>query len=68
MDKHYYIYLLTNTHNTVIYTGITNDLVRRVYEHKNKLCEGFSKKINFQSLFIMKFSPIQNQQFFVRNK
>ena len=50
MDKYYYIYFLTNKHNTVIYTGITNDLVRRVYEHKSKLCDGFSKKYNLSKL------------------
>lgn len=50
MDKQYYIYILTNKNNTVLYTGITNDLVRRVYEHKNKLSEGFSKKYNTEKL------------------
>ena len=45
MSKQYYLYILTNNYNTVIYTGVTNDLQRRVYEHKSKLVEGFTKKI-----------------------
>jgi len=35
--KKYYVYLLTNWNNKVIYVGVTNDLSRRIYEHKNKL-------------------------------
>ena len=50
MDKEYYIYLLTNQNNNVLYTGITNNLIRRVYEHKNKLQEGFTKKYNVNRL------------------
>ena len=50
MDKQYYIYILTNKNNTVLYVGITNDLVRRIYEHKNKLCQGFTKKYNIDKL------------------
>ena len=49
-DKQYYVYLLTNKSNSVIYCGVTNDLVRRVYEHKNKLVEGFTKKYNVNKL------------------
>lgn len=46
----YYVYILTNKFNTVLYTGVTNDLVRRVYEHKNKLVEGFTSKYNVNKL------------------
>ena len=46
----YYVYLLTNTNKNVLYTGITSDLVRRIYEHKNKLFKGFSSKYNVNQL------------------
>ncbi len=46
----YFVYMITNHHNTVIYTGITNDLIRRVCEHKNKLIKGFSSKYNLCKL------------------
>ena len=50
MNKQYYVYLLTNEKNTVLYVGVTNDLKRRVYEHKEKLIEGFTKKYNVDKL------------------
>jgi len=50
MNKQYYVYILTNKRNTVLYTGVTNDLKRRVYEHKEKLAEGFTKKYNITKL------------------
>ncbi|MBI4228960.1 MAG: GIY-YIG nuclease family protein, partial [Deltaproteobacteria bacterium] len=34
MEKYYFVYIMTNKHNTVLYTGVTNNLVRRVFEHK----------------------------------
>ena len=46
----YYTYILTNPNNTVLYTGVANDLKRRVYEHKEKLIAGFTKKFNVNKL------------------
>lgn len=45
-----YVYLLSNTHNNVLYTGVTSNLIRRVYEHKNKMVSGFTKKYNVDKL------------------
>jgi len=50
MPHQYYVYILTNKFNRVLYTGITNDIYRRVYEHKNKLIKGFSSKYNVTKL------------------
>ena len=41
---------MTNSRNTVLYTGFTNDLIKRVYEHKEKLADGFTKKYNITKL------------------
>ena len=45
-----YIYILFNKKNGTLYTGVTNDLKRRVYEHKEKLVEGFTKKYDVDKL------------------
>jgi putative endonuclease len=50
VDAMYYVYMLTNWNNKVLYTGITNNLERRLYEHKNKLVEGFTTKYNVNKL------------------
>lgn len=50
MDKQYYVYITTNSSNAVLYTGVTNDLKRRIYEHKEKKIEGFTKKYNVTKL------------------
>jgi len=50
MHKESYVYLLANKHNNVLYTGVTNDLMRRVYEHKSKLVAGFTQKYNVDRL------------------
>jgi putative endonuclease len=46
----YYVYLLTNWNNHVLYVGMTNNLERRIYEHKNKLIKGFTEKYNLNKL------------------
>jgi len=46
----YYVYLLTNWNNKVLYTGITSNLEQRLYEHKNKLHKGFTEKYNVNKL------------------
>jgi len=46
----YYVYILTNWNYKVMYIGVTNNLERRVYEHKNKLIDGFTKKYNVSRL------------------
>ena len=46
----YFVYILTNWNNKVMYVGVTNNLERRLYEHKNKLADGFTKKYNINKL------------------
>jgi putative endonuclease len=50
LSKQYCVYIMTNTHHTVLYTGVTNNLARRVYEHKNGLGSAFVKKYNVHKL------------------
>ena len=46
----YFVYILTNANHTVLYTGVTNDLVRRCVEHKKKRIKGFTQKYNVDKL------------------
>jgi putative endonuclease len=48
--KSFYVYILCNKRNETLYTGITSNLVKRIYEHKNNLIKGFSQKYNIHSL------------------
>jgi len=50
MVKKGYVYIMTNKNNNVLYTGVASDLKRRVFQHKNKTVEGFSKKYNITKL------------------
>ena len=49
-SREYYIYILTNKGNSVLYIGVTRDLTRRVFEHREKVIEGFTKKYNVTKL------------------
>ena len=46
----YYVYILSHTNNNVLYVGVTNNLVRRVFEHKNKMVPGFTADYNVTKL------------------
>lgn len=53
----YYVYLLTNTNHTVLYIGVTNNLARRVAEHKSGVHEGFTKEYNVHKLVYFETYP-----------
>jgi len=60
-ERNYYVYIMTNYKNTVLYTGVTNNLKKRVYEHKLKLVDGFTKKYNVNKLIYYEiFNDINN--------
>ncbi len=50
MERSYFVYILTNQTNRVLYIGVTNDLHRRTYEHQNKTADGFTKRFNLNKL------------------
>lgn len=50
MKKNYYIYILTNKRKTVLYVGVSDNLVKRVWQHKNKVVKGFTEKYNIDKL------------------
>ena len=56
MSKEYFVYIMTNKSRT-LYTGVTNNLMRRVYEHKNKLIPGFTSKYNIKILVYYETTP-----------
>ena len=50
MRHQYFVYIMTNDRHTVLYTGVTNDLLRRVGEHRAKLIRGFTARYNADKL------------------
>lgn len=57
----YYIYILTNKTNSVMYVGITNDLYRRLKEHKSETIEGFTKEYHIHKLVYFEECPTINE-------
>jgi putative endonuclease len=61
MDKNGYVYILTNKNNTTLYIGVTSDITKRIWQHKEKVLEGFSKKYNLTKLVYYEvFDEIEN--------
>ena len=50
VKKSYYVYILSNKGNTVLYVGVTDNLIKRIWQHKQKLVEGFTNKYNLTKL------------------
>ena len=50
MSKNGYVYIITNRNNKTLYIGVTSNLIKRIYDHKNKMIDGFSKKYNLNKL------------------
>ncbi|MBW2181392.1 MAG: GIY-YIG nuclease family protein [Deltaproteobacteria bacterium] len=61
MDKNYYVYILASKWNGTLYIGITSDLIKRIWQHKEKLVDGFTKKYNVNRLVCFEqFSDPEN--------
>ena len=50
LDKQFYVYILTSKRNGTLYIGVTFDLPKRIWQHKNKMVEGFTKRYNVNKL------------------
>ncbi len=50
MSKTYYVYILASKRNGTLYIGVTSDLIKRIYEHKNNLVDGFTKSYSIHTL------------------
>jgi putative endonuclease len=50
MEKSYYVYIMTSSRNGTLYIGVTSDLIRRIWEHKERLVEGFTAQYGIDKL------------------
>ena len=60
MPKQFFFYIMTNQYNTTLYTGVTNDLKRRVMQHKQDVVEGFTKKYRLHKLVYYEMTDSSN--------
>ncbi|WP_164084729.1 GIY-YIG nuclease family protein [Alteromonas flava] len=61
MMKQPCVYIITNTYNTTVYIGVTGNLIQRIYQHKTKQINGFSKNYNLQKLvYFEQFTSMEN--------
>ena len=58
MSKYHYIYIITNKKQGTLYTGITSDLLKRIWQHKNKVVKGFTNKYNLDKLVYYETSEV----------
>ena len=64
MQRDYFVYILTNEFDTTLYIGVTNDLVRRISEHKNDAVDGFTKKYRLHKLVYFESTSDVNEAIF----
>lgn len=63
-SRQYYVYILANVTNRVLYIGVTNNLIKRIFEHKNKLVKGFSQRYNLDKLVYFEMFTDINEAIF----
>ncbi|MBT9132399.1 GIY-YIG nuclease family protein [candidate division NPL-UPA2 bacterium Unc8] len=66
MEKNYYVYILASKRNGTLYIGISSDLIKRTWEHKNKIVEGFTQKYNVDKLVY--YEQYQNPENAIRRE
>ncbi|MEW6054230.1 MAG: GIY-YIG nuclease family protein [Nitrospirota bacterium] len=67
MDTYFYVYIMSNKNNSVLYTGMTNNLKKRVFEHREKVIKGFTRNYNvtklvYYEVFMDSLNAIQREK------